>query len=141
MRAPAWPEALRDYITAASAHAWRWGTNDCCTFARGAVLAAGGPDLGQDWLGSYTEEAGAADVMHAFGRNLEDATVAICHRAGLNEGPPLLAQRGSLLIMAHPQFTANLPIVAVCIGAYGATFTKSGFTRLPMRATLRAWII
>jgi hypothetical protein len=141
MRPPGWPEALAAHVDAMRDLPWCWGKRDCVSFARGAVLAVGGPDLGEGWAGAYSDEAGAGDLMLTFGRNLEAAVERVCRSAGLQEVSPLLAQRGDLVVIVDPHLTANLAVAAVCIGAYGATFIRRGFVRLPMRAAVRAWAI
>ncbi len=141
MRPPGWPEALAAYVDTMRELPWCWGKRDCASFARGAVLAVGGPDLGEGWAGAYSDEDGARKLMLTFGRNLEEAAERVCRSAGLQEVSPLLAQRGDLVVIADPQLTANLPVPAVCVGAYGATFMRRGFVRLPMRAAVRTWAI
>ena len=45
MRNEDWPERLHEYIESRRDMPFAWGTNDCVTFAAGAILAMTGRDL------------------------------------------------------------------------------------------------
>ena len=136
-----WPQRLLSYVAMAKTRDWQWGLHDCCSFARGAVLAAGGPDLGADWSGQYRDEEGARRSIIRLGRNLESAIEAVCSRAGLPEVDPRLAHRGDLLVLLDRQQTAGLPLAAICLGRNAVGATRRGVLTLPMSMCVRAWAI
>ena len=141
MRPPSWPEALRDYVVAASDRPWSWGEHDCCSFARGAVIAVGGPDLGGGWVGTYATEDGARAAILARGRDLEYAVEPVARGAGLAEVNPLMAHRGDLLILRDQRLIGGMPVAAICEGRDAVTVALHGLIRLPMRLAQRAWAI
>ena len=140
MRPSDWPERLAAYVADAQKRPWQWGTHDCCSFARGAVLAVGGPDLGDAWSGSYATEDGARGAIEQYGRDLEAAMDVVCAGAGLVEMPnPCAASRGDLIVLYHRQYTAGRALAAICIGRDAAAATTKGILLLPMRLAVKAW--
>ena len=141
MRLPDWPERLAAYIQDRRERPFRWGSNDCCSFARGAVLAIGGPDLGIGWAGEYADEDGARAAIQGMGRDLEAAVESACRDAGLVETESRLAQRGDLLVVRERRLIGGMPLAAVCTGRDALAVGLRGVLALPMRAVVRAWAV
>ena len=141
LRPADWPERLAAHVASARSQPWRWGLHDCCAFARGAVLAVGGPDLGAGWAGAYRSEREALDAVRSLGRDLEDAMVQVCALHGLQETEPALAQRGDLVVLRDRMLIGGAPAAAVCVGRDALAATMRGVLAVPMASAVRAWAI
>ena len=139
VRPPDWPERLAAYIAASRDKRWCWGQHDCCSFARGAVLAAGGPDLGAGWAGAYADEAEAGEAIRSLGRDLEEAMERVCALHGLPEIEPPMAQRGDLVVLRDRMLIGGVPAAAICMGRDALATTIRGLLAVPMRSAVRAW--
>jgi hypothetical protein len=60
---------LAGFLGAAAARGFAWGTHDCMLFAADWALALTGRDPAAAWRGTYSDEAGAVEIVrHAGGR-------------------------------------------------------------------------
>jgi hypothetical protein len=141
LRPPDWPERLARYVTAARTRAFEWGISDCCAFARGAVLAIGGPDMGEGWARTYSDEDGARAAIRSLGRDLEYAVETMAGRVGLAEVGPRMAQRGDLLVVRDQKLIGGMPLAAICEGRDALSTATTGLIKLPMRVAVRAWAV
>lgn len=126
MRRLDWTEALYAYIDARREVPFQWGSQDCSTFAAGAVEAITGeaPELPV-----ATTAAEAVALMAE--RPLRD-------RVGDLYGPeivPAFAQRGDLVLIEID----GRESVAVCIGAEAIGPAADGLLAVPMALAVAAW--
>jgi len=61
-----WQSRLSAYLASRRGMAFAWGSNDCATFAAGAIEAMTGEDLRASF-GNYTTEAGAVRALRRAG--------------------------------------------------------------------------
>ena len=66
-RFPDWPQRLAHALEARRALPHVWGENDCALFAASMVEAITGVDFGAEFRGQYSDEAGAREMMEAWG--------------------------------------------------------------------------
>jgi hypothetical protein len=115
---------------------FQWGVHDCCTFACDVIHDAGGVDYAAPFRGRYRSAAGAARVLRRFaGGGLEAAAEKIAQDNGLEEVPPLMAQRGDFILLD----AAEGPALGVCLGATFIAAGPAGAVTLPLKRARRAW--
>ncbi len=115
---------------------FQWGVHDCCTFACDVIRDAGGVDYAAPFRGRYRTAAGAARVLRRFaGGGLEAAAEKIAQDNGLEEVPPLMAQRGDFVLLD----AAEGPALGVCLGATFIAAGPAGAVTLPLKRARRAW--
>ncbi len=115
---------------------FQWGVHDCCTFACDVIRDAGGVDYAAPFRGRYRSAAGAARVLRRFaGGGLEAAAEKIAQDNGLEEVPPLMAQRGDFVLLD----AAAGPALGVCLGATFIAAGPAGAVTLPLKRARRAW--
>ncbi len=115
---------------------FQWGVHDCCTFACDVIRDAGGVDYAAPFRGRYRSAAGAARVLRRFaGGGLEAAAEKIAQDNGLEEVPPLMAQRGDFVLLD----AAEGPALGVCLGATFIAAGPAGAVSLPLKRARRAW--
>lgn len=129
-------ERLFDAVTMRQDRAFQWGVHDCCLFACDVIRDAGGVDYAAPFRGRYRSAAGAARVFRRFaGGGLEAAAEKIAQDNGLEEVPPLMAQRGDFVLLD----AAAGPALGVCLGATFIAAGPAGAVTLPLKRARRAW--
>lgn len=120
---------------------FEWGKHDCALFACNVIQVMTGKDLAFDFRGKYTTELGAARAIREFNGGSGDLDLLaekVCAKYGMEEIPPVFAQRGDVVIALSADSQKALCIVGLCGRlAYGAG--PDGLTRLPMASWIRAW--
>ena len=132
-RTPNWPEKLAALIQAVASSPFKWGTHDCCQFARRSVRELTGRDPARGLgLRNYKTARGALNNLRRLG-GLE----ALAEKAGLPSIPVLRAQRGDVaLARVGPRNDNALGIV---VGAKAAFVGAHGLVFVPLGECLRAW--
>ena len=101
-----WPTTLADMVLAAADEPFAWGTHDCCMWTADVVMAMSvdGIDLAAPYRGTYSDAAGAADVIAAAtgGGTLEDLMEMIAEQYTLPEVDPTFAWRGDIALFDTP---------------------------------------
>ncbi len=128
-----WPTALFDLVEQRMAAPFAWGSNDCCLFAADAVLAITGQDLAADLRGTYSSAQQAARVLKRLG-----GVAAIPAARGLVEVPPLMAQRGDLLLMPQQDGQIDCALY-VCTGSQACAPGQDGLKFWPIDQAIKAW--
>jgi hypothetical protein len=134
-RHPDWPERLAALIEERRHTPFRWGTQDCCSFAADAVLAM----TAHDWLaphrGQYSDAAGAEAILGAQG--LEVLVAGLLDAFGAQDCTPCFVQRGDVaLVLAGNELTLGVVLDQVV--------AAPGLRRLefvPVSAIQRAWSV
>jgi hypothetical protein len=126
-----WPSRLFDFVAERWEAPFVWGENDCVLFAADAVLAITGGDLAAQHRGTYDSALGAARLLKELG-GIESLPVA----AGLEEVPPLMAQRGDVVLVDQEE---RGPTLAVVVGEFVAGPGPNGVAYLPASSAVRAW--
>lgn len=134
MRPADWPERLDAAIREAAAEPFAWGRHDCFLWAARCVRRLGGPDMLAP-VGTWHDEASAAEAIRRWGRDLEAGLGVLCARLGMQEVPPAYARRGDLVCLRTPAG----PTAGICIGRQAMAPAPRGVTPLPMTRALRAW--
>ncbi len=122
-----------------------WGRNDCALLACGLVDAATGVDYAAPFRGRYRTATGAARALRRFlgppslklrrAGLLEAAAEKITQDNGLEEVPPLMAQRGDFVLVD----AAEGPALGVCLGSHIIAAGPAGAVMRPLGAARRAW--
>lgn len=129
-------ERLHSAFAARCGRPFVWGENDCTLFACDLVEAATGVDYAAVLRGRYRTAAGAARALRRFaGGGLEAAAEKIAQDNGLEEVPPLMAQRGDFVLLD----AAAGPALGVCLGATFIAAGPAGAVSLPLKRARRAW--
>ncbi len=124
---------------------FEWGTHDCCLFACDVIRDAGGVDYAAPFRGRYRSAAGAARALRRFlgpaspklrpADLLEAAAEKITRDNGLEEVPPLMAQRGDFVLVDETEG----PALGVCLGSHIVAAGPMGAVLRPLAAARRAW--
>jgi hypothetical protein len=109
-----WPTTLADMVLAAIDEPFAWGTHDCCMWTADVVkaMSVDGIDLAAPYRGTYSDAAGAADVIDEAtgGGTLEDLMVMIAAQYTLPEVAPAFAWRGDIALFDQPDPRPAHPI-------------------------------
>lgn len=129
---PDWPARLSGYVRSRARTPFAWGSNDCCTFAWGAVGAVTGVEPFPALRGHRTAlEAARTLLRHGCSTPAEMMTLAL--------GPAMarwtFAQRGDVV---GADFGRG-PTMGVCLGANCAFVGESGLLFLPLAGVAWAW--
>ena len=137
-RKPDWQELLHAFIDSKQTAAFTWNANDCALFAAEAVLTMTGDDLGADYRGKYTDEAGATAAI-ASNTGIENGTVEdVANKTGLEPVTnPLFLQRGDVALYEGAEGKAR-GIVALN-GIHALFMGQSGLHKIPIRRCLKGW--
>ncbi len=132
-------------VAARRDRAFQWGTHDCCLFACDVIRDAGGMDYAAPFRGRYRTAAGAARALRRFlgpsspklrpAGLLEAAAEKITQDNGLEEVPPLMAQRGDFVLVGETEG----PALGVCLGSHIVAAGPRGTVLRPLAAVRRAW--
>lgn len=132
MRFDDWPERLAKIIEKQRNQGFKWGDNDCCTFANTVYCTMTGRDIMAEFSGTYKTAAGAMRALKKHG--FSSIREAVSHYCG-DEISPRLAQRGDLVMVIRD----GAESMGVCIGAYGAFVGIEKLEFLPMSEAVTAW--
>ena len=135
-RDPHWVRLLHEFIESRRRTPFRWGEQDCCTFAADAVRALTGVDPIADLRGTYATEAEADAVLAAHG-GLEAMAVRAAQAAGLPEGNPTLAHRGDIALVRN----GNQMLLGVLTGVHVAVPGMNGLHFVRRSMITRAWSV
>ena len=129
-RLPGWPERLAGYIAASAHRPFCWGSNDCVTFAAGAVAAVTG----------WNPPRPPWDDVHDALRQLRrvGGLVAAVESIGLQPlSRPACAARGDVVLIGGDK--VRRPFLGVCVGHVWAAPGERGLAYGPMSAAVRGW--
>lgn len=142
MRPFDWQERMIDAINARRDTPFAWGRHDCALFACDVAQAICGVDFAAGLRGRYATERGAYVALKRFaGPNaknggLEAAAEKIAANHGCPEVPPLMAQRGDIVLM-DSELGA---VLGVCVGeTIAKAGVETGVEFVPLAAARRAW--
>lgn len=124
-----WPERLLAFVEARREMPFKWGENDCCSFAADAVLEMTGEDLMASLRGRYNSSFSAAVRIEREG--------GIEHYLDIRlpEMAPRLAHRGDLVMFD----AVEGPALGVVLGSHAAAAGPEGVTWIPMARWRKAW--
>lgn len=129
-------ERLHAAVAARRRQPFQWGETDCAFLACDLVMAATGVDYAAPFRGRYRTAAGAARALRRFaGGGLEAAAEKITRDNGLEEVPPLMAQRGDFVLVDETEG----PALGVCLGPHIVAAGPAGTVLRPLAAARRAW--
>jgi hypothetical protein len=126
-----WPELLGAYIVANMARPHAWGSNDCVTFARGAVEAITGTVI--ELPCTWADEAQALAALDALG-GLQAAVDTVLPRLP----SPAYAQRGDIVMLTVP---SRPPWIAVCSEEFAWAPSISGLAQTSIGLAITAWSV
>ena len=87
-----WEPALSGYIESKRNEPFEYGSNDCCLFAAGAVLAMTGIDPMEEFRGEYDslkgsikalKDIGAGDLKSTLDQKFQQVEIGLAHRGDL----------------------------------------------------------
>lgn len=130
-RLSGWDQALSEYLAAKRAEPFAYATNDCCTFAAGAVLAMTGVDPMAEYRGRYFTRLGSLRALRTIGPEHSRGSVKAAWNVRFATVPVGLAQRGDLAFYQES--------VGVIAGAFAWFVSEDGLVRVPMRKWEKAW--
>lgn len=134
-RLPDWPERLAAYIEQRRHQPFAWGSNDCATFAAGALAAMTHVEP-HEWLFVYWQgELEAAEVMRRVG-GLRGGCRSVLGSPVLGRRAAMVG-RGSVVCVRLPRATLG---VAAGNG-YWCAPGAAGLVWRPMSEVRRAWEI
>ena len=119
---------------------YKWGSQDCCTFAADAIKSITDVDIASDFRFKYTTEIGAYKAIKKItGRTTVEAAVAYCaEKHGMAELQHLLmAQRGDLVMVEDA--SGLIAGIVHLSGRHVVVVGEEGLKRLPITAVKRAW--
>lgn len=129
MRHPDWQQRLANYLQARTSMPFAWGTNDCCTFAAGAVEAISGRDHAAAFS-RYADQRVAARMLRRIGGLRALASSALGEPMS-----PLMASVGDVVLVKN----ADRQLLAICNGTSALAPGPHGTVALGMDAAEAAW--
>lgn len=123
-----WAERLHDYLDERRDVPFAWGTNDCASFAAGAVQAMTGESL------QIPQVESAAAYLH-FLRDYGPLDAIVDDTLGERLPSPAFAQRGDVVLL----FVDERATLGVCIGVEAAAPGQDGMLTVPMSTATAAW--
>lgn len=123
-----WPERLAAYVDAHRDTPFRWGQNDCATFAAGAVEAITGHPMEVPTVESAADYARFVASSGALGEHVTD-------HLGEPLASPAFAQRGDVVLL----LVDGRDSLGVCIGAQVAAPGPTGLLVVPLSRASTAW--
>lgn len=135
-RYPDWPAKLAAHLDTVKALPFAWVSNDCCTFAAGAVLAITGLDPMAPLRGKYATQAGAKRLIARAG----GLQALVCRYLGEPLQTRAMAGRGDVVLyeMLEPYGPHAL---GICVGSMIAAPGPAGTVLLPITVASAAWRI
>ena len=131
-RRPDWPERLYREIEKARYKPFRYGKNDCCTFACDCVKAMTGEDPMAAFRRQYKDDASARAALKTIGSGSLYHTV---RRKFGNPIPVAMAHRGDLALA----ITRNGPTLFVVLGEKMVGPGDDGLEHVPAADADRAF--
>lgn len=131
-RRPDWPERLHKEIEKARHKPFRWGRNDCCTFACNCVKAMTGEDPMAEFRRHYKDGVSAREALKTIGSG------SLYHTARRKFGNPIpvaQAHRGDLALA----MTQNGPTLFVILGEKMVGPGEDGLEHIPTLDADRAF--
>lgn len=125
-----WPERLASFVQGRLGAPFAWGSNDCCLFAADAIQALTGDDPGAALRGTYTDAAGAVQVL--AGRTPADLATELL---GAPLATPAFARRGDIVC----QEIDGRQTLGVCVGEQWCAPGDDGLVFQPMSQVALAW--
>ncbi len=140
-RPPDWQSRMAQALKTRRERPFAWGRHDCGLFACDIAEAISGVDLAAALRGRYSTRRGAFRALKSFaGGGIETAIEKIAKDHGCAEVPPLMAQRGDILlaeVLVHSEVLEDS--LGVCLGETAAFAAAQGFVQLPIAQARRAW--
>ncbi len=128
-----WPERLAYFLAEARGRPFAWGSWDCCLFVVEAIRAMTGIDLGERYRGTYSDEAGAVEILARDGGVVGIATAML----GAPLPTPLLAKRGDVVAVETRGGTA----LGVVAGKAAMLLTPECLAGVSVSAAIRGWSV
>ncbi|MNX99726.1 hypothetical protein D3C86_1321920 [compost metagenome] len=131
MRVRDWQDRFAAYTNSRAAMPFAWGSNDCCTFAAGAVEALTSVNPMAE-VASYNSEIAAARLILRAG----DLRTLASQFLG-DPVPPLMAAVGDVVLLMNE----GRELLGICNGVNALAPGPSGVVALEMTAATAAWKI
>lgn len=132
-----WPSRLNAIIAERAAVPFKWGAQDCCTFAADAIAAITGADLMARYRG-YDSAITAGRIFGPAG-GIPQVVEQVARDHALPEwAAVLLARRGDLCLV---ESETDGPALGICIGSRIAAAGTAGLVFVSLNRALRAWRI
>lgn len=128
-----WVSRLDAAVIFALDREFKWGEQDCASFALGCVAAMTGVDPGAEWRGRYDDALSATRMMRRFGDLTSVATTLL----GSEPIPARMARRGDVLLATREAG----PSLGICNGAMGLFVAPRGLARVNISECELAWRI
>jgi hypothetical protein len=129
-----WPERLYAFLESKKSTPFKWGVNDCCTFAADVVFECTGVDpidnLRPDGLASWSTELQASKVLKRHG----GLAAMVTSRLGQPIAVPM-AQRGDVMMINMHDRAA----LVICLGAQYAGAGPAAITYGSINEATMAW--
>lgn len=138
-----WETRLDAFLRERRRMPFGWQSHDCCMFPADAIRLITGLDPAAAYRAKYSKETGARRIVILAG-GMEALTMASMEKIGLEEVPPLTAQRADPVLFncrsdGDPDGLSGgivdlsgRRIVAPVVG-------KTGLQEFPVTAAIRAW--
>lgn len=121
---PDYRSRLQNYLTGKNGLPFRFGKNDCFTFAGGAIEAVTGEDVYSQYVGKYRTGGGAARLLTENGFD----TQADFYKQFGDDVHPAFAQYGDIAILDH----AGGQSLGVVFGSFAVGIAEEGIIRVPL---------
>lgn len=128
MRDQGWPEALAEYVDSRRDAPFAWGTNDCTSWAAGAIEAMTGE---RPPIPAYANEFEAARLLR------EESLRSRVDELYGPEIAPAFARRGDLVLI----LVDGRETLGVCVGDHIAGPGRDGVVMVHRSAAIAAWRI
>ena len=131
MRVQSWPELLDNHVKSHADTEFKWGENDCCTFACNFIKQIINQDPMEDYRGKYKTLKGSLSTQDEYGTIEEtmDRKFTSVHVS--------MARRGDALIYDINGYDA----LGICGGHYSYFMGVKGITKAPTLDCKLAWRI
>lgn len=120
---------------------FRWGANDCATFAADAIEAITGVDVAEDFRDKYNTKLGAFKTIKKVtgGSTVVDAAAYCAVKHGMKEHDyPLMAKRGDLVIVRNNAGEEIAGIVGLN-GRHVWVPSNEGLVQISIVDVIRSW--
>jgi hypothetical protein len=128
-----WEARLNEHLERHARTPFAWGSHDCITFAAGAVVAAGGPDLMSCIVRPWNRRRAMLFVEMLGG--VGGCITALARVAGMLPIATGYAMRGHLVLVDNN----GQPAAGVVVGATVAIVSDPGFALRPFKTITHAW--
>lgn len=134
-----WDELLATFMLQRHHQPFKWGSNDCVTFAFDWINVCTGIDYGEGYRGTYKDKLGAAKVLAKHNVGDAETLVETFSNTFFREQPLLMTMRGD--IVSGNRGEEGDVAVGVCVGAMVAFVGKHGIEHVPLMECRRSWHI